>query len=219
MTTAAGVARGDALLSTVPLGVLARLAGPEGVAQAAGGLGTRAMVLVYLALGRGRYTAFDAHYLPETGTRLTRVSEPKGYRDSAADPADVTVLCAELPCDRGDDLWTAAETDLAVEVADGLAASGLPPVEPIAVEVRRVPSAYPVYRRGWAASFAAVDAWAEAEPRLLTFGRQGLFAHDNTHHALAMAWDAVAALRADGTVDRARWSAARRRFAAHVVED
>ena len=58
-----------------------------------------------------------------------------------------------------------------------------------------------------------------AEIRVTTFGRLGLFAHDNTHHALAEAWDAVDALRPDGTRDPARWAAARARFAAHVVED
>jgi hypothetical protein len=65
----------------------------------------------------------------------------------------------------------------------------------------------------------ALDDWAAAQPRLLTFGRLGLFVHDNTHHALAMAWAAVDALRADGTFDDAAWAAARGRFARHVVED
>ena len=54
---------------------------------------------------------------------------------------------------------------------------------------------------------------------MTTFGRLGLFAHDNTHHAIAMAYDAVAALRADGSRDEAAWSAARERFTDHVVED
>jgi hypothetical protein len=52
-----------------------------------------------------------------------------------------------------------------------------------------------------------------------TFGRLGLFAHDNTHHALAMAWDAATALAPDGRRDETAWSAARARFARHVVED
>ena len=32
-----------------------------------------------------------------------------------------------------------------------------------------------------------LDRWAEGLGGLLTFGRQGLFAHDNTHHALESA--------------------------------
>ena len=48
---------------------------------------------------------------------------------------------------------------------------------------------------------------------------RGLFAHDNTHHALAMAWAAADAIRADGLVDEPHWARARADFATHVVED
>ena len=58
-----------------------------------------------------------------------------------------------------------------------------------------------------------------ARDGIVSFGRQGLHAHDNTHHALAMAWEAAACLDADGRFDTSRWSAALRRFAEHVVED
>ena len=43
--------------------------------------------------------------------------------------------------------------------------------------------------------------------------------HDNTHHALAMAWAAADALAPDGAFDHAAWSAARESFTSHVVED
>ena len=43
------------------------------------------------------------------------------------------------------------------------------------------------YRRGYEAHFERVDGWLEGIEGLLSFGRQGLFAHDNTHHTLAMA--------------------------------
>ena len=62
-------------------------------------------------------------------------------------------------------------------------------------------AAYPVYRVGYEAAFATVDEWASTLPRVLHFGRQGLFAHDNTHHALAMAWAAADAIGTDGLVD------------------
>ena len=38
-----------------------------------------------------------------------------------------------------------------------------------------------------------MDRWLGELERLLTFGRQGLFVHDNTHHALYMAYAAVPA--------------------------
>jgi protoporphyrinogen oxidase len=207
--------------STIPLPVLARIAEPAPPAallEAAGRLDFRAMLLVYLVLDGGRFSPYDAHYLPDLGTPVTRVSEPTNYRDGD-DPAGRTVLCAELPCDRGDELWRAGDGELAELVRATLRDRGLPAPAARTVAVRRLPAVYPVYRVGYAAAFDALDAWAAGQPALLSFGRLGLFVHDNTHHALAMAWAAADALAPDGGFDHAAWSAARARFAAHVVED
>ncbi|HVL65501.1 MAG TPA: FAD-dependent oxidoreductase [Actinomycetota bacterium] len=207
--------------STLPLPVLARMSAPqppEEVFAAAASLAFRAMILVYLILDAERYTPFDAHYLPEEGTPVTRVSEPKNYRDGD-DPPGRTVLCAEVPCDPGDPVWSRDDRDLADLVVDGLIRSGLPDPRPVGVEVRRLSHAYPIYRRGFEHAFEVLDAWASDLPRVLTFGRQGLFAHDNSHHALAMAWAAADALEPGGGFDRSAWHEARAVFRTHVVED
>jgi hypothetical protein len=54
---------------------------------------------------------------------------------------------------------------------------------------------------------------------LLHFGRQGLFVHDNTHHALYMAYAAVKCLKNNGSFDRDQWKVFRQVFDSHVVED
>jgi protoporphyrinogen oxidase len=206
--------------STLPLPVLARLAAaPAYAADAADRLEYRALALVYVALEQAQWTPFDAHYFPEPEVAMSRISEPKNYRESVDDPRDVTVLCAEVPCTQGDDLWSADDRALGRLVAEDIARAGLPEVEPAAVVVRRVPRAYPVYRVGYEEAFEHLDGWVARRPNLLTFGRQGLFVHDNTHHALAMAWAAVDALGADGRLDAAAWASARDRFRDHVVED
>jgi len=207
--------------STIPLPVLARIAEPAppaAVLAAAGRLDFRAMLLVYLVLDGGRYSPYDAHYLPDPGTPVTRVSEPTNYRDGD-DPRERTVLCAELPCERGGELWRATDGELAGLVRATLRDRGLPEPAVRAVAVRRLPAVYPVYRVGYAAAFDALDAWAASQPALLSFGRLGLFVHDNTHHALAMAWAAADALAPDGSFDHHAWAAARARFAGHVVQD
>lgn len=210
------------LFSTVPLPVLARLAepGPDpAVLAAADRLRFRAMVLVYIVHeGRRPWTPFDAHYLPGPDTPVTRISEPANYRESALDPADRTVLCAEIPCAVGDEVWTADEDALARLVTAALARHDLPPVRLGEAQVRRLPRVYPVYARGYAADLRGLDDWALRLPRVTTFGRLGLFAHDNTHHTIAMAYDAVAALAGAGW-DAAAWADARERFTHHVVED
>ena len=220
--------RGRHLYSTVPLPVLVRLvrpAAPDGVLAAAARLRTRAMVLVYLVLDRDRYAPFDAHYLPERWTPVTRVSEPKNYRmgnagpHDAGDPEGCTVLCGEVPCVRGDAVWRATDTALAGILRDALWRGGLPDVAPVDVVTRRLPSAYPIYDRGFAAHLDRIDSWVRQLPNVTTYGRNGLFVHDNSHHALAMAWAAADALRPDGALDPTAWSAARAGFAHHVVED
>lgn len=209
--------------STLPITALARLAEPqppEPVRAAAAALHQRAMVLVYLVLATGQHSPFDAHYLPEGWTPITRVSEPKNYRDGGdADPADRTVLCAELPCERDDLWWRADDAALGETVTDTLRAAGLAVPEVVEVAVRRLPAVYPVYPVGFEAHFDALDAWVTGQPRLLSFGRQGLFVHDNAHHALAMGWAAAGALHPGGGFDEAAWQRARQRFREHVVED
>lgn len=212
---------GARLWSTVPIPVLARMtepAPPDAVIDAAARLEYRSMCLVYLVLDCDRYTEYDAHYLPEESTPVTRVSEPKNYRDGN-EPRGRTVLCAEIPCGHKDDLWNASDERLANVAIAALTEAGLPPPSVQEIFVKRLSHAYPVYRIGFERNFDILDEWATTEPRLLTLGRQGLFVHDNSHHALAMAWAAVDALRSDGAFDEAAWAAARARFAEHVVED
>jgi protoporphyrinogen oxidase len=212
----------DHVWSTIPLAALARIADPappSGVVVAARGLEQRAMLLVYLVLEQDRFTEYDAHYFPSPGVPFTRLSEPKNY-SGRRDPAGRTVLCAELPCSTADPVWGADDASLGTLVTDGLAAAGLPVKSAVLdVAVRRLPAAYPLYRVGWEERFDRVDAWASGLPGLLTFGRQGLYAHDNTHHALAMARAAVACLGDDGSFDAVRWARSREDFTHHVVED
>lgn len=220
--TAGGEGFDSALLwSTIPLPVLARLLHPRAPAEvldAASRLRSRAMVLVYLVLPVAQYTEFDAHYVPDGGTPVTRVSEPKNYR-SGDDPADRTVLCAEVPCAVRDAVWSAADSGLGTMVQRALAGMGLPATEPLEVVVKRVPAAYPVYDLGYSESFDKLEGWAESVPGLLTLGRHGLFAHNNSHHALEMGWAAASALESDGSFDEAAWAFSLAGFASHVVED
>ena len=157
---------------------------PRAVLEAAGRLRHRAMVLAYLVLDADRLTAFDAHYFPELSTPVSRMSEPKNFRD-ADDPAGVTVVCAELACWEGDDIWNASADELGrtgrrhAHAARLRLPDGRPPCTCGASRVATRSTRAPTPRTS-----ATVEAWAAGEPRLITFGRQGLFAPDNTHHAL-----------------------------------
>lgn len=212
------------LFTTVPLPMLARIVTPSAPSHAvadAAKLTFRAMVLVYLVhSSRARWTEFDATYLPDAGTPISRISEPANYRVSQEDPTDRTVLCCEIPCaaEDTDPIWSASPGQLADLVADTLARLGLPSLRLDGVHVQRLRHVYPVYGHGYAGHLRGLDEWACTLPSVTTFGRLGLFAHDNTHHAFAMAYAAVDALGRGGW-DARLWAAARERFRDHVVED
>jgi protoporphyrinogen oxidase len=213
--------RGGHVFSTIPLPVLARICrpGPPAIAiESASHLRFRAMVLVYVVHRSRPWTPYDAHYLPDLNTPITRISEPANYRESSADPRDRTVLCCEIPCTLGDDIWEGSDADLRAIVTDTLARTGLPALTSEETHVERLPHVYPVYEVGYRYHLREIDAWAASVPHVTTFGRLGLFVHDNTHHTIAMAYDAVDAI-AGGHFDDAAWAAARELFETHVVED
>jgi protoporphyrinogen oxidase len=201
------------VLSTIPVAALAAVLGAPTVE-----LQHRAVLIVWLVLDRPQWTPFDAHYLPDPSHPVARLSEPKNYRVSRDDPPDVTVLCAELPCWPGDELWERDDDELGEVVVDAIAREGLPPVRPVAVEVAHLPRVYPVYRPGFEWALARAEL-AAAEAGVVTLGRQGLFVPDNSHHTLAMGRAAAACLGQDGTFDTAAWASARAGFRSNVVED
>ncbi len=217
VTTDKGAYDTDVVLSTLPLAALPRLVdpyAPDPVHAAAGQLRTRAMVLVYLVIPQ-QFSTYDAHYLPEPFTPMTRLSEPPNYSGRSGSPS---VLCAELPCDLNDHTWLARDDDLAAVVIAGIADMGLQPPTVLATQVRRVPNAYPIITRAAPAAHAVLDEWVATLPSFLSFGRHGLYAHDNTHHALAEARAATDVITESG-IHRQAWNDARDRFRMHVVED
>lgn len=219
-----GVARSidaDYVWSTIPTPLVARMmrpSAPTEVLAAAGSIAYRSMVLAYLVLDVDRFSETDAHYFPEENVAMTRLSEPKNY-PRRSEPKGRTVLCAELPCQMDDPLWSMTDEEVGGLVADDMARAGIPlPRPPVRVATRRLKHAYPIYLNGYEAPFGVLDGWAESLPDFLLYGRQALFAHDNTHHGLYMASAAVDCLGKDG-FDTAKWQRYREVFATHVVED
>lgn len=212
----------DYVWSTIPITVLARGLKPPLPPErlrAAGGIDYRAMLLIYLVLDQDRFSEYDAHYFPELRFPISRLSEPKNF-SAGEGTAGVTVLCAELPCDPDDPVWSQTDDALGQLVCRTLEAAGAPVRAPVRqVVTRRLRQAYPIYRRGFERHFEQLDQALGEIQGLLTFGRQGLFSHDNLHHALYMAYCAADCLADDGGFDLDKWQAYRRVFETHVVED
>jgi protoporphyrinogen oxidase len=211
----------DHVCSTVPVSQLLRLlqpSAPEPVLRSACSLQFRAMILIYLVLETEQFTEYDAHYFPNSEIGITRLSEPKNY--GLAELPGRTVLCAELPCSVDDPIWRATDTELTSTVKSALETAGIPIRSGIAgVCSRRLPHAYPIYMRGYKQHLDRIEACLEGIGGLVSFGRQGMFAHDNTHHALAMAYALDECMRDDGSFDGEAWERHKKKFQEHVVED
>jgi len=208
--------------STLPVSLLVRSMQPEAppeVLDAASRISFRGMILIYLTLEQDRFSEFDAHYFPEESIPISRMSEPKNY-SASSEPRGTTVLCAELPADPGSREWDMSDGQLGDALRGWLQQTGLPVTAKVRrVTTRRLRQAYPVYVRGYEKDLALADQWLAQIDGLLTFGRQGLFVHDNTHHALYMARAAAECLRSDGSLDHELWAHYREVFETHVVED
>ena len=208
--------------STIPITTLTkglRPSAPPDILHAAERISYRAMILIYLVLEKSRFSEYDAYYFPEPEIMISRLSEPKNYSNSQG-PKNLTVLCAELPCDPDDPEWNKSDEELGQLVYESLNKAGIPVEAPIKqVITRRLREAYPIYYQGYESYFKQLETWLEQRDGLLTFGRQGLFVHDNIHHALSMGYCAAECLDKNGHFDRERWKEFRKIFETYVVED
>jgi protoporphyrinogen oxidase len=214
--------RADYIWSTIPVtGLVQSLTphAPVSVIDASRAINYREMILIYLVLEQPQFSEYDAHYFPETDIPITRLSEPKHY-NNAKEPQNRTVLCAELPCSAADPEWGMTDEELAKLILHCLELAKIPVQSTVlTVATRRLTHAYPIYLRGYDVHFNEIDNWLNQLKNLLTFGRQGLFVHDNTHHALYMAYAAAKCFNGNDGFDRTQWQQYREIFNTHVVED
>ncbi len=149
------------------------------------------MVLVYLTLDADQFTEFDAHYFPETAIHITRLSEPKNYSLTTRAGTDRVCARTAVRADRRgmvDERRAARRACRARSRArrsrSRAAACCRSRLGGCRTRIRSTPRAIARRSTRWIAGLAGIDG-------LVTFGRQGLFAHDNTHHTMAMAYALV----------------------------
>ncbi len=211
----------DYILSTIPVTRMVDLLScpkPSTVFQAAEGLGHRAMVFFYLVMGCNQWLPFDAHYFPEEEFIFSRISEGKNYND-AKRPKNKTIICCEIPCNPGDDIWQAGDEQLRNRIVDDLARAEIPATNLIRCFSRRLDSIYPIYRIGYPTKLATIENYLEKINGLVTFGRQGLFTHDNIHHTMMMAERAASCFDRQVKWDQEKWAGFSDEFDTYIVED
>ncbi len=203
----------ESVVATVPLTLLC---GWTGRAEAAEGLSYRALTLLYLELAKDRGTTQDVHYFADEHLPANRLFEAKNFLGGEG-PAGRTVVGFDLPCAVGDAIWRASPEELTERVRPALERAGLAGVDILGARVRRMATAYPLYRKGYdAVRERALTALSEVEG-LYPVGRSALFVHDNVHHACA-AGLFVGRLISEGASSR-DWRGRQRPFLETQIED
>ncbi len=185
----------DLVISTIPLKSLVRAIDPplgQEPLEAAGNLGNRAMIGVYLGISRPRLTEDHWVYVPDSSIRFNRLSETTNYSAAMA-PEGKTGLCLEVACDAGDDVWRDDDATQIRRAVDDLIRIGWigSAAEVEASWVRRFTAAYPVYRVGYRRHMAAIESSFAAVRNLRLCGRQGSFWYGSTAQGIRQALDLV----------------------------
>jgi hypothetical protein len=154
------------------------------------GLRHRGLYLLFLALPVERVSAVETWYTPERRFCFGRVSELRNYSEALGNPGE-TVLCVEIPEGAmGPHQDFTRQVDA---VCDQLREAGIlrGPARPLEAHQHFLPSVYPLYERGWYDRWLGALETATTDPRVVPFGRQGLFLHSNIDHSVLMAREAV----------------------------
>ncbi len=177
------------VLSTIPVTTLVRLldpAPPAEVMEHVRAMRHRSMVFVYLILDRPQLTHDHWIYVPEKTLTVHRLSEFKNFSEECAPPSK-TLICAEITCDKGDEIWNKSDEELREIAVHDVQAMGLiRPEEVLETFTHREIFAYPLYTLGYREHLDSVLGHIDGIARLDTTGRQGLFKYNNMDHSIAM---------------------------------
>lgn len=179
----------DFLISTTPLPALIGLinpAPPDEVIKASKELKYRSLILLYIIARKPFISDCIGHYFPEEDFLLSRISEQKNFSEKTV-PAEKSVVCAELSCQKDDERWSQSDENLFKKAIKDIERCGL--LNESEVEsffTRRITHTYPLYPVGFQKNLNIVLDYVKSIKNLITNGRLGLFKYNNLHHSLEM---------------------------------
>ncbi len=183
--------RADAVVSTIPLGVLARIlspsCGPE-VEAASRGLIFRDLITVNLMLKRRRVSPDTWLYIQDPDILFGRMHEPKNWSPAMVPDEEHTSLVLECFCSEGDRIWSMSDEAIGrrciLDLAEKLGFIDEADVEDLMIV--RVRDAYPVYDLQYQQKIQTIQGHLRRHKGLHTVGRGGTFRYNNADHSIEM---------------------------------
>jgi protoporphyrinogen oxidase len=195
---------GDEFISTIPVTALARRMAPpppDTVGDAAKNLRHVSIVFIYLKINKPQVSSDNWIYLPQKELRVHRISEFKNFSKFSA-PPNKTMICAEITCRAGDEIWRATPEKLREIAVTDLSRLGLiRPEEVLESFVKRIPTAYPIYDLNYEENVRTVMDFVHSLENLKSGGRQGLFRYNNMDQSIEMGRRMAATSRRAGESD------------------
>jgi protoporphyrinogen oxidase len=183
--------RGEAIVSTIPLGVLAQIIEPrcdESVIRAAKALKFRDLITINLRLKRRQVTPDTWLYVQDKDIIFGRIHEPKNWSKAMVPDDDHTSLVLECFCARGDDIWSMKDEEIADRCISDLVNKlrFIDRSEVVGFQAVRTVQAYPVYDMDYQKNIATVMDFLNTMPGLHVVGRGGSFRYNNADHSIEM---------------------------------
>ncbi len=185
----------ERIISTIPVSSLIQIHqnAPETVERAAQILQYKPIVIYGLLIKKPK--CLDGLYTYYRDRIFHRIGEPKNAALKVS-PEDHTILIVEMTCDIGDSKWNDA-AELRQQLIADLSAESLCEHRDI-IEWHHFtnPHGYPIYSLGFEAHLSEVRDWLQAQPHLISTGRQGTFTFPGMHSAMRMGHNAALTLLA-----------------------
>ncbi|NNM20036.1 MAG: NAD(P)-binding protein [Gammaproteobacteria bacterium] len=183
--------RGDAVVSTIPLGFLAHILTPEcgdDVKEAARALEFRDLITVNVRIRRKQVSPDTWLYIQDSDILFGRFHEPKNWSADMVPDDEHTSLVLECFCTMGDEIWNMSDDEIADRCVADLVEK-LHFIEQDEYEgatVVRTRFAYPVYDLDYSKNIATINDFLATFEGLNICGRGGIFRYNNADHSIEM---------------------------------
>jgi protoporphyrinogen oxidase len=185
----------SAVISSLALRDTVRLARPdraEAVDRAARDLRYRDFMTIALVVDGEDLFPDNWIYIHDPGVRVGRIQNFRSWSPWMVPDPTTASVGLEYFCFAGDELWNSPDQDLVEMAKRELGELNLG--DPARVKrgtVVRVPMAYPMYDRHYAAHVETIRGWLSGVSNLQQVGRNGLHRYNNSDHSMLTAMRAV----------------------------